>query len=322
MTDNIREQVKTLILSGKSLDEVASLTLIKKNSLRYHFNKLEKPFSKIKRGRTDILDFYKEGFSCKEIMQKLDLKYHVVQGYLSRNNLYVKPEIHHNKKYFYNSTVFSIIDNEEKAYWLGFLYADGYVDENKNVVSLNLAKKDIVQLDRFSKFINYTKSYYYFSQKSPSSENIGEYVRMFLTDKQITKDLVRNGCIQAKTFKITFPDETILPKELQHHFIRGYFDGDGSIFISNEKHWRSGKIVPTIHCKILGTKHLIEGILNVSNTGNEKCIKSRGKMMEYWVKRNPRVLAFYEYMYKDATIYMERKKVIFDNYFKKDVQRL
>ena len=42
-------------------------------------------------------------------------------------------------KYDRNSNVFEKIDTEEKAYWLGFLYADGYINEEHNFITLVLA---------------------------------------------------------------------------------------------------------------------------------------------------------------------------------------
>lgn len=49
--------------------------------------------------------------------------------------------------------VFEKIDTEEKAYWLGFLFADGYVGTNDNSVGLGLAIKDIEHVKKFKKFI-------------------------------------------------------------------------------------------------------------------------------------------------------------------------
>ena len=60
--------------------------------------------------------------------------------------------------------------------------------------------------------------------------------RINIVSKQLKKDLIQAGCTCTKSLTLTFPSENIIPKHLQHHFIRGYFDGDGSVFISNEKH--------------------------------------------------------------------------------------
>ena len=55
------------------------------------------------------------------------------------------------KNVLYN---FETIDNEEKAYWLGFLYADGSVGSNESKIELGLAEKDYKQIERFRTFMN------------------------------------------------------------------------------------------------------------------------------------------------------------------------
>ena len=50
-------------------------------------------------------------------------------------------------------TVFDSIDTEEKAYWLGFMFADGYVSKN-NAMSLTLKESDRSHIERFARFFN------------------------------------------------------------------------------------------------------------------------------------------------------------------------
>jgi len=52
---------------------------------------------------------------------------------------------------------FDNIDTEEKAYWLGFLYADGWVSSKGNTVGLTLALKDIEHLKKYNNFLRYEK---------------------------------------------------------------------------------------------------------------------------------------------------------------------
>lgn len=54
-----------------------------------------------------------------------------------------------------NDNIFSLIDTEEKAYWLGFLYADGYIRKGENNhISIVLQQRDINHLVKFKKFLN------------------------------------------------------------------------------------------------------------------------------------------------------------------------
>ena len=58
-------------------------------------------------------------------------------------------------KYYRNSNIFEKIDTEEKAYWLGFLYADGYVDPERGEIILGLAEK---YKEHINKFINFLET--------------------------------------------------------------------------------------------------------------------------------------------------------------------
>ena len=114
---------------------------------------------------------------------------------------------------------FEIIDTEEKAYWLGFLYADGSVSSTDNRIELGLAEKDLNHIEKFKEFIGIpnkisyrpqTKSYRYSFKSIPCKE-----------------DLIKHGCVPKKSLILKFPTEEQVPEHLIRHFIRGYFDGDG-----------------------------------------------------------------------------------------------
>ena len=56
-------------------------------------------------------------------------------------------------KYNFSESIFQTIDSPEKAYWLGFLYADGY-NSYKGIVSLCLNEEDVDHLEKFKKILN------------------------------------------------------------------------------------------------------------------------------------------------------------------------
>ena len=53
----------------------------------------------------------------------------------------------------FNENVFDSIDTEEKAYWLGFIFADGYISLKGNSFELSLKGSDSEHLDKFNKFM-------------------------------------------------------------------------------------------------------------------------------------------------------------------------
>jgi len=216
--------------------------------------------------------------------------------------------------YNVNDNYFNKIDNEDKAYWLGFLMADGCIQERpgQDRIQLVLAIKDKEHLDKYKSSLGF---------KGPVNDNQIKsglfkglwHSRVFITSQQLVNDLSKYGCVPRKSLTLKFPK---IDKILISHFIRGYFDGDGSVFISNEKHWRNGNIFPVIHYRFTGTKEFLIEIDKQINL-NGKITQSKGnKCYNLAYKRNKKLISFYNYLYKDATIFLERKKAIFDLHIK------
>lgn len=53
----------------------------------------------------------------------------------------------------YNRHIFDIIDSQEKAYWLGFIIADGYLNVDRRMLRIKLGDKDKNHLEKFIKFL-------------------------------------------------------------------------------------------------------------------------------------------------------------------------
>jgi len=143
-------------------------------------------------------------------------------------------------KYYYNEKFFEIINSEEKAYWLGFLYADGYIQEirRRNKIkamqlSIGLAKKDESHL---YKFLHSIDSNVLVSDKKVKIKN-KEYLSSIIkvSNTKMCRDLIKLGCAPRKSLTLKFPTQNQVPFEYINHFIRGYFDGDGSISYSNKQ---------------------------------------------------------------------------------------
>ena len=120
---------------------------------------------------------------------------------------------------------------------MGFLYADGGVTakNNKYILALSLSTKDIEHLEKFKKNLNSTNPI----RTKPGSGYLPNtyYVALELYSKKLVTDLINVGCYPNKSLTLKFPNTNYFnDPSLIRHFIRGYFDGDGSAFISNEKH--------------------------------------------------------------------------------------
>lgn len=138
------------------------------------------------------------------------------------------------RKHFYKEDIFEIINNEEKAYWLGFLFADGnvqYKDEinkpKRYAIELTLSEKDKPHLRKFEKFINCENI---IKEKTVKyKDKVYKAVRIYLSSKRMCDDLINKGCIPKKSSIKKMPK---LDEDLITHFWRGYFDGNGSIWFT------------------------------------------------------------------------------------------
>lgn len=214
--------------------------------------------------------------------------------------------------YKFNEDYFEIINTEQKAYWLGFLYADGYVGKNNNKVTLALSFRDRNHIELFAKDIN---SEYPIKDKIIKSGKFidKKYSILTIISNKTKTDLIKHGCFNNKSLILKFP--TTVPNDLINHFIRGYFDGDGSVFVSKEKHHRSGKLDEIIHSRILGTYDFISKMTEILNF-DKVVIKKNNNIFEFIIKRRLRCKILKDYLYENANVYLKRKKDIFDNYFK------
>ena len=207
----------------------------------------------------------------------------------------------------FNENIFDEIDTEEKAYWLGFIYADGYISNNvtcvyKNVFEVSLKLSDIKQLYKFNTFMEHIKT------------NIitdDHRCRWSIMNSHLWNKLNEYGCVPNKSTKLIFPNKNIFKNsELLRHFIRGYFDGDGCITFHKYIH----TVSPAI--SVIGTKQFLEKILEISNIPanfrHDRRHNDNTFLLEY-NKENG--IKFINWLYSNSSIFLERKYKLY-NFFK------
>ena len=152
-----------------------------------------------------------------------------------------------------------------------------------------------------------------FEKTSKVVEKQGEY-GLSITTKFNCKELASlllNTCGNGSYVKRVPDFAFTAPEEFKAGLFQGYFDGDGSVFISKEKHWRNNNIFPVIHFRFSGTKAFLN-VLDEKINLSGRLVQAKGsKVYELSYKRNKKANLFYNYLYKDATIFLERKKEIF-----------
>lgn len=233
-------------------------------------------------------------------IRNLSLKYNCTRAVLSRilkeNKVIIRDNTRNSRKYSHNENYFESIDTENKAYWLGFIYADGFIESKRNYgaqkLGITLSGIDVKHLEKFKSDIEATNPIKEYRGSGYNAD--GVFSKILLTSQKTVDDLKTHGCIENKTLKLKFPN---IRKNLIRHFIRGYFDGDGSISFIQQKAYE---------IQFTGTKDFLDGIMNYFNK-NLKMHTKDNVTYQLKIGGNLQVRKILDIIYKDATIYLDRK---------------
>lgn len=270
------------------------------------------PFETIKKWRNAALFYFNEAYGV-ESLSSVAKKFNIGKGTLKKyiSTWYSDKKILQPYPNFNNHS-FDSIDTEEKAYWLGFLYADGYISsfangKNRYSFELLLAVKDVDHLQKFASFLSYKKE---LKEKINIINNTSyKSVRLCLCNKYFWNILNSLGCVPRKSLTLKFPNKSIFKsKNLIRHFIRGYFDGDGCCGIY--EHFIKGKKYNKLQLNILGTVDFLSK-LNEYNPFCKKvytCNTSKSPSRAFRIQMCSReAFAFMFYIYHDSNIFLKRK---------------
>jgi len=252
----------------------------------------------------ELISAYKSGKSIREISRITGIPNHKIAKILRDNDIYIISRIERLRKYEIDENYFDKIDNEHKAYTLGFLYADGYNDEHKNIVKISLEEGDIDILKKMKEPICPDKPLRYYVYKT----NRQPQYSFVIDNGHISRRLAELGVVQAKTFKIKFPK---LDESLISHFIRGYFDGDGCITTTLRKR----SIRKSYYITFTSTEEFLQGIQEYFNKIFDTKIhklQTRHPERNHNIRTleiggNLQVEKILDHLYKNSTIYLQRK---------------
>lgn len=213
--------------------------------------------------------------------------------------------------YNYNRGFFNEIDTPQKAYFLGFILGDGHLNKKRNNVQIEISEIDIDILELFRKELGDCPSIK--KRKNRST------VYLSLTSKELVNGLERQGIPSGKkSFNTKFP---ILVKQIEHHFIRGVFDSDGSFTTrkSTKKYPRG----PNVTIEFAGSHYLINEIKNFFEGGSCGVITTNQKTHRYrkTFSDSLDMLYLYDFLYKDSeNLCLSRKKEKLESIIKERIE--
>ena len=223
-------------------------------------------------------------------------------------------------KYPFNYNYFETINSADKAYFLGLLAADGCihqrdVDGYQATINLSLQKVDRKILEIFKIYIECEKPLKITEIKN---SYVNYMYSLQLVSTKMANDLAKYNVVPRKTYDYEFVE---LDHKYMSHFFRGYFDGDGSIFCTNNKYHTPSQYEITIsgfqHNLLKMQRYLYdyENINSIVAIDNRDLKKNKynlpfGNLRFNNIENNYK---FIKYIYQDiGDIYLPRKKYVAD----------
>lgn len=243
-----------------------------------------------------IIQSIQDEIPSKDAMKNIQVSESYFRKILKENKLQWIPSRH--RIYKLNHGYFNSIDNEEKAYWLGFLYADGHVSDD-GALHLQLQGRDIKVLEDLKKSLDYTGNIKLRKIKGK------DYYGLRIWSVEICSALKKLGINRDKTKNPSIPK---IRKELYKDFIRGLIDGDGTIYCKRKS---DKKMISTIH--ILIHEKCLNDILDMMESFIEKFTCSVGDhhrtkyLKIISINGNRQSLKILNAIYLNSNLYLERK---------------
>jgi len=194
----------------------------------------------------------------------------------------------------------------EMAYILGYFAADGSMYANpRGSKYITFSSIDRKILEKVKQSLN---SKHKIALRKRYNENWKDSFTFQIGSKEMYSDLVKLGFMQNKARRFHLPK---VPKKYMNHFIRGYFDGDGSITYGyTRRKDRNNKMVPyVLTCFASANSNFLKEISSVLRKNinmGKGCIQQKSGHLNYSKADS---IKLFKYMYKGApkALYLERK---------------
>ena len=239
-------------------------------------------------------DYSTGKYSSRELGEKYSLSKSTILRVLKRNNIEAKNRrlVNTNLDIDY----FKEIITEQKAYFLGFIFADGCVSNEELFIDIN--EKDIDILIKFREEIN--------SQAKISTRIKGKssMSRIVVKNRTFTDHLSKYGIIKNKTKNTKHLPYEIIPKELWRHFFRGLIDGDGWITKTKENRYHIG-YVTQYNSTALDFIYMMNEL--IEDKWKNRVINRNKKYSVVQIQKSEQVKQLATVLYMNSNIHLSRK---------------
>lgn len=253
----------------------------------------------------EICEYYCNGFSSRELATIYKVDKGTIKRKLIKHNIKLRSLSEANRVYSFDENAFSKINSNEKAYWLGFIAADGNV--HNNILKIGLSSKDIVHLEKFKFFLKSSHPIHIYHTKVKSK--IYESCEFSIRSDRIVADLLKLNITPNKS-------KTLLPATIKEKYLPSYIlgiiDGDGCFYLD-----KKGQM----HLSIVGSLPIIQFIMdilvkkcNITATKITEHKNNSGVYLSYFGGNN-KLKSITDFLYRDMVVCLERKHNIIKKHF-------
>jgi len=253
----------------------------------------------------EILKLYQDGTSLRSLAVLYNIDRGVIKRRLIKYGVKLRTLSEANMIYSFDESIFNKIDSHEKAYWLGFISADGNVYKNR--LKIGLSVKDINHLELFKRFLKSDHSVSLFYPKV--NGKIYESCEFSVRSDKLIFDLLQLNVTPNKS-------KTLIPANIDpqyfNSYILGIIDGDGCFHLN-----KKGQMT----CNVTGSLEIINFIMNTlvknCNITKTKIFEAKPGMNVYtcYLGGNNKVKKIVSFLYKDSPIFLKRKHDIIKHMF-------
>jgi hypothetical protein len=267
----------------------------------------------------NIVTMFNDNMLLKDIAKQYNCSISLIRYILQTMNVQQRKTNQNRRVYAFDENYFDSIDTPDKAYILGIFASDGCNMERYGYFSIGLQERDKDVLEKIQTRIGSNHPLYFRDKElcKPSMIN-GKVVKqsqnawiLQIGNQHACEMLAKHGIMENKTHALQFPDW--MDDALLSHYIRGYMDGDGSI--SRTKNKSAVRFYG--RCEfLLGIQNVLKDKLNITMK-----IKPHNSIYELYTQTKQECCDILDYLYKNATLYMDRKYNIYQSLYLPEVKQ-
>lgn len=255
-----------------------------------------------------VIKTYCELGKVAPTVAKLHIGERTIRNILKENNVAMTPRCERNRKYKVDDNFFESIDTQEKAYVLGFVCADGHINKGSLCIELSAADEEI--LLKIRDVMGSDQPLYHRTRRRKETYTYSS--TLVISRQKIVNDLIKLGINFNKTWDLKLP---ITDDNLFRHFLRGLNDGDGSIIIDNKN-----RVLWSLISTIDMSNGIIEKLNQLGFTPRQRIKYNYSKPLAITIiTAKDEAIRLRDFLYKDSNIFLNRKFIVFNNIYYKDV---